>query len=59
MDYDDLLRSLTAERFNGAWWKPGPVPVPRDEHGDDELTCARRRRELADAMRDDTREEVG
>ena len=47
-----LLASLVAERFNGGGWaRPTPAPV----YDDSEVTCARRRRDLADAWTDERR----
>lgn len=44
MTHDELMQALTAERYTNPWWttKPKPTPVAQD----DDLTCARRRREL-------------
>lgn len=42
MTRDELLAALLVERLDNRWWKtPAPAPV------DDELTCARRRRDAA------------
>lgn len=43
-----LLEALTAEQHNGIWWVTPTDPEKRD----DELTQARRRRELAQAEQD-------
>ena len=41
MTRDELLKALLVERYTNPWWKtPEPVAV------DDDLTCARRRREM-------------
>ena len=40
--YDDLMTQLAAERLHNPWWTS--VPKPADT--DDEVTCARRRRQL-------------
>jgi hypothetical protein len=53
---DELLAALTAERYDGRWWKTAarvevsadPVPTESIVH-DDELTTARRRRLLVEA----------
>lgn len=43
MTRDELLESLLVERMTNPWWTtPEPTPAP-----DDDLTCARRRREMA------------
>ena len=44
-----LLASLVAERFNGGGWARAPRKAPAPTYDDSETTCARRRRELADA----------
>lgn len=39
----ELLESLAVERMTNPWWTtPDPAQAP-----DDDLTCARRRREMA------------
>lgn len=44
MTRDELLEALLVERYTSPWWTtPAPTPAP-----DDDLTCARRRREMAD-----------
>lgn len=43
MTRDELLASLLVERHTNPWW----VTPPAVEAADDDLTCARRRRELA------------
>lgn len=45
MNRDELLAALMAERYNGGGWRPTHTP---DEQPDDELTAARRRRQLAE-----------
>lgn len=43
MTRDELLEQLAVERLTNPWWRtPGEV-----EATDDDLTCARRRREMA------------
>lgn len=42
MTRDELLQSLLVERYDHRWWK---TPEPA-EASDDDLTCARRRREM-------------
>ena len=51
---DDLLRALTAERYNGFWW-----PTRREVPDDSELTCARRRKVLAEAWDEMREREAG
>lgn len=41
--YELLMRSLIVERYDNRWWKTRPATPAID----DEVTCARRRRELA------------
>ena len=42
MTRDELLEALMVERYTSPWWTtPEPTPAP-----DDDLTCARRRREM-------------
>lgn len=42
MTRDELLAALTVERYDNRWWTtPTPTQAP-----DDDLTCARRRREM-------------
>jgi hypothetical protein len=41
MTKDELLRALLVERYDQTWWAT-PEPVITD----DDLTCARRRREM-------------
>jgi hypothetical protein len=41
MTKDELLRALLVERYTNPWWKT-PEPVITD----DDLACARRRREM-------------
>lgn len=43
MTRDELLASLTVERYTNPWW----VTAPTIAAVDDDLACARRRRELA------------
>ena len=43
--HDDLLAALARERLHNPWWTS--VPKPTDT--DDEVTCARRRRDLDNA----------
>ena len=40
--YDDLMTQLAAERLHNPWWTSVPKPTTTD----DEVTCARRRRQL-------------
>lgn len=44
MTRDELLEALMVERYDNRWWTT-PEPTPA---ADDDLTCARRRREMAD-----------
>jgi len=60
MDAEDpraaLLAALTAERFNGGGWKRHPDRPGRSKQltwDDSEVTCARRRRELAEAWNEE------
>ena len=39
---DELLAALLVERYTSPWW----VTAPTIEATDDDLTCARRRREM-------------
>lgn len=50
--YDDLLAALARERLHNPWWTS--VPKPTDT--DDEVTCARRRRQLDTAYTTQRRE---
>ena len=43
--YDALLAALARERLHNPWWTT--VPKPTDT--DDDVTCARRRRDLDNA----------
>lgn len=43
MAHEQLMRSLMVERYNNRWWK-----TPALEINDDDLTCARRRRQMAE-----------
>lgn len=43
MTRDELLASLLVERYTSPWW----VTAPTTQSPDDDLTCARRRREMA------------
>lgn len=43
MTRDELLDALLVERYTSPWW----VTPPTIEAPDDDLTCARRRREMA------------
>ena len=40
--YDDLMAALARERLHNPWW----TSVPKATTQDDEVTCARRRRQL-------------
>ena len=40
--YDDLLAALARERLHNPWW----TTTPNAAQTDDEVTCARRRRQL-------------
>lgn len=42
-DHADLVRALLVERYRNHWWKTTP-DMPES---DDDITCARRRREMA------------
>lgn len=42
MTRDELLQALLVERYDNRWWKTAEPVVT-----DDDLTCARRRREMA------------
>lgn len=63
---DDLLDALLAERYNGGGWKTPPkewtavgstsAPIGG---ADDEVTTARRRRELVESWGHDADEEAG
>ena len=50
--YDDILAALARERLHNPWWTS--VPKPTDT--DDEVTCARRRRQLDTAYTTQRRE---
>lgn len=39
---DELLAALSVERYTNPWW----VTPPTEQAPDDELTCARRRRQM-------------
>ena len=41
MTREELLDALTAERYDNRWWTTKPTAA-----NEDEVTCARRRREL-------------
>lgn len=43
MTRDELLASLTVERYTSPWWVTPAV----ESEPDDDLTCARRRREMS------------
>ena len=43
MTRDELLDALLVERYTSPWW----VTPPTIQAPDDDLTCARRRREMA------------
>jgi hypothetical protein len=43
MTRDELLDALMVERYTSPWW----VTPPTIQAPDDDLTCARRRREMA------------
>ena len=43
MTRDELLDALLVERYTSPWW----VTPPTTQAPDDDLTCARRRREMA------------
>lgn len=63
MDPDDpraaLLASLVAERFNGGGWARPPRKTPPPEYDDNEIACARRRRDLADAWNEHNERRTG
>lgn len=42
MNRDELLASLMVERYTSPWW----VTKPTEQKPDDDLTTARRRREM-------------
>lgn len=42
MTRDELVAALTVERYDNRWWKTPESVVSTD----DDLTCARRRREM-------------
>ena len=43
--YDDLMAALARERLHNPWW----TSVPKATTTDDDVTCARRRRDLDNA----------
>lgn len=47
MTKDELMQALLVERYTSPWWE-----TKADEYDDSELTCARRRRVLDDAVRE-------
>ena len=50
--YDDILAALARERLHNPWW----TSVPKPTYTDDEVTCARRRRQLDTAYTTQRRE---
>jgi beta-xylosidase len=59
MHRDELLAQLTAERYDHRWFKAPPRRAPVDPveagaYDDSEVTCARRRKELAEAWGEHT-----
>lgn len=63
MTKDELLEALLIERQDNRWWRHRPAPVrpatwEAEQFVDDEVTCARRRRELLAAC-DERESEIG
>ena len=68
MTRDELLAALLVERYDNRWWKtperptkkPARLPkrLPGDLMRDDEVICAKRRRDLLEAW-DEREREVG
>lgn len=61
MTKDELLAALLVERQDQTWWPHRPTTAtPQtwtdDQFVDDDVTCARRRKELADSWRDEPKE---
>ena len=55
MTRDELVAALTVERYAAnQWWTRKPTPHTPDP--DDDLTTARRRRQLADAINEHERD---
>ena len=52
--YDDLMAALARERLHNPWW----TSVPKATTTDDEVTCARRRRDLDNAHTTHQRQEA-
>ncbi len=66
MTRDELLAALLVERYDNRWWTtpphdPGSVGAltGHSDQSDDDLTIARRRRELADDFAADDHRERG
>lgn len=63
MTKDELLAQLLIERYDNRWWrhrptKARPATWVADQFVDDDITCARRRRDLLAAM-DEREREIG
>lgn len=64
MTRDELLTALAVERQDNTWWRHRPaIAAPQtwtdDQFVDDDVTCARRRRELEQDWREERREATG
>lgn len=55
MTREELLAALLVERYDNRWWTAKPALVAIDER-DNEIACARRRRELVQAWDEHTKE---
>lgn len=61
MTKDELLQALLVERQDQTWWKHRPMHArpatwDDDQFIDDDVTCARRRKALVEAAREDERQ---
>lgn len=61
MTKDELLQALLVERQDQTWWKHRPMHArpatwADEQFIDDDVTCARRRKALVEAAREDERQ---